>query len=140
MCTEVHIQLPRVDKTLSALLTRVRFFSCVDALVLLEAIKPAEGLTTICAQIHLLSLLEAAVILEALDCAKALAALAAAVRLFNRQNTPFLETQIFYTHFWVVTADVFVKISLISEGEGAVCAGKDVGINQGRALAVGFAA
>lgn len=123
--------MSRVDKTLSALLTCVRLFSRVDALVLLEAIKPNECLSAIWAQIHPLSLLEAAVVLEAPDCAKALAALAAAVRLFNRQNTPFLETQIFYTHFWMVTADVFVKIALIGEREGAVCAGKDGGINQG---------
>lgn len=130
MCAEVHIQLSGVDKTLAALLTCVRLFSCVYALVLLEAIKPTECLSAIWAQIHLLPLLEAAVVLEALDCAKALAALAAAVRLFNRQNTPFLETQIFNAHFWMVTADVFVKIALISEGEGAVCAGKDAGINK----------
>lgn len=120
-----------VDKTFATLLTRVRLFSGVDALVLLEAIKPNESLSAIWAQIHPLSLLKAAVVLEALDCAKALAALAAAVRLFNRQNTPFLETQILDAHFWMVTADVFVKIAFIGEREGAVCTGKDGGINKG---------
>lgn len=134
----MHVQLSRVHKTLPALLTRVRFFTGVDALMLLEAVKPTECLPAIGTQVDLISLLKAGVVLKALDCAKALGALGAAVWLFPRENP--IETQIFAAHLWVVSPDVFVKVVFTREGERAVGTEKNGVVLLRRALKERFPA
>lgn len=111
--THVNVQLTCMHKALLALRAGVWFHPRVDALVLLQAVVPAESFATVRTQVQLVPLPKAGVVLKTSNCTKGLGALRTTV-LFGG-HCALVETNVFGGHLWVVAADVLVQVALSSE-------------------------